>query len=67
MDLLVDQLLERGLITDTEVWLEMIRSRNKTAHTYNGNVAEEIVGKIHGSYFQEFNRLEKLLIDLSTK
>jgi nucleotidyltransferase substrate binding protein (TIGR01987 family) len=47
----------RGLITDGEGWMEMIRSRNQSSHTYNRQVAEEIVERILNHYhplFQAF-------------
>ena len=33
---------QRDLVRDGEGWMEMIRSRNMTAHTYNQDVADEI-------------------------
>jgi nucleotidyltransferase substrate binding protein (TIGR01987 family) len=51
---------QKGLIEDGEVWMEMIKSRNKTSHTYNKNVADEIVAKIQNEYFKAF-------LDLSRK
>ena len=32
-----------GLISDAEVWFEFAKKRNKTSHTYDGEVAEEIL------------------------
>ena len=40
----------RGLITNGETWMEMIKSRNKTSHTYDLNVAEDIVEKIRNLF-----------------
>jgi len=40
-----------GLIEDGDSWMEMIKSRNKTSHTYNNEIAEEIVNKILALYF----------------
>lgn len=45
----------QGLITDGEGWMEMIMSRNQTSHTYNLEVANEIVGKIIRQYCELFN------------
>ena len=45
------------LIEDGEGWMEMIRSRNQTSHTYNEEVANEIAARITGQYaplFQAF-------------
>ena len=49
-----------GLIADNEAWLRMIEDRNKTAHTYNENVAEEVYGRIHG-YLEFFSDIEERL------
>ena len=44
----------KGLITDGEGWMEMIKSRNQTSHTYNQLIADEIVEKIINLYFPLF-------------
>lgn len=50
-----------GLITDGEGWMEMIRSRNKTSHTYNEETAEEIAQKISTLYIHLFTAFEKTM------
>ncbi len=45
---------KQGLIADGEGWMEMIKSRNQSSHTYNESVANEIVEGILGSYQQLF-------------
>ena len=45
---------QKGLISDGDAWMEMIKSRNQTSHTYNKSVAEEIVQKILDLYFPQF-------------
>jgi nucleotidyltransferase substrate binding protein (TIGR01987 family) len=45
---------QKGLIAHGDVWMEMIKSRNQTSHTYNQIVADEIVDKIIAAYFSEF-------------
>jgi len=53
-----------GLVENGDVWMEMIQSRNKTSHTYNNEIAEEIVSKISALYFPLFmafqNKMEQL-------
>ena len=44
----------KGLITDGEGWMEMIKSRNQSSHTYNQKVAGEIVDKVVTSYHTLF-------------
>lgn len=45
---------EMGLIEDGEVWMEMIRSRNKTSHTYEEETANEIFTRIINNYLPAF-------------
>jgi nucleotidyltransferase substrate binding protein (TIGR01987 family) len=33
---------KNGLLADGEVWMDMIKSRNQTSHTYNEKTANEI-------------------------
>ena len=55
-----------GIISDGAPWMEMIKSRNQTNHTYNISTADEIALKIIGSYFSEFlvfkDKMQKLRI-----
>lgn len=53
-----------GLIVDGEQWMEMIKSRNHTSHTYNLQVANEIVAKISGYYHTLFNQFYKKMEQL---
>lgn len=43
-----------GLLSDGEVWMEMIKSRNKTSHTYNEETANEIFFNIINEYYPAF-------------
>ena len=51
----VRESFNKGLITDGEGWMEMIKSRNQSSHTYNKKVAEEIVDKVMISYQSLFH------------
>lgn len=51
----------RGLIENGEAWMEMIRSRNLTTHTYNQDIARDIAQRILTGYFAEFCRLRETL------
>lgn len=42
------------LIVDGDVWMEMIKSRNKSSHTYNEETAHEIYVKIIRDYYPAF-------------
>jgi nucleotidyltransferase substrate binding protein (TIGR01987 family) len=56
---------KQGLIEDGESWMEMIISRNQTSHTYNKEVADEIVEKIKGTYFKAFTTFIKKMTAFS--
>ena len=50
-----------GLIGDGEGWMHMLSDRNRSAHTYNQVVAEEIVSQIHALYVPLLRDLEARL------
>jgi nucleotidyltransferase substrate binding protein (TIGR01987 family) len=52
------QAFSYGLIENGEVWINMILSRNKTSHTYNEKIANEIALEIRELFFKEFRSLE---------
>jgi nucleotidyltransferase substrate binding protein (TIGR01987 family) len=47
----------RELIEDGEGWMNMIESRTKTTHTYNKEMADEIVATILNQYYGLFKKL----------
>jgi nucleotidyltransferase substrate binding protein (TIGR01987 family) len=49
------------LISDGNVWMDMIGSRNQTSHTYNEEVAEEIYLKILNDYYPAFLAFQKVM------
>jgi nucleotidyltransferase substrate binding protein (TIGR01987 family) len=49
------------IIENADVWMDMIQSRNKTSHTYNVEIANEIFGKIICEYFQLFLDFQKTM------
>jgi len=48
----------RGLISEGELWMQMITDRNNTTHTYNEKTVKEIVNNIFKSYFKLFVELK---------
>jgi nucleotidyltransferase substrate binding protein (TIGR01987 family) len=51
----------RGLIEDGQVWMSMIESRVKSSHTYNEEIAKEILKEVREKYFDLFMKLETKL------
>jgi len=52
---------KRGLITAGDIWMEMIKSRMQTSHTYNEKTAREISEKTRKVYYFEFRNLSQVL------
>ncbi len=58
---------KRGVVENGETWMDMIKSRFLTSHTYNEDVAEDISRKIVTLYYPEFVRLRLRLETLSSQ
>lgn len=50
-----------GLVADGDIWMEMLKSRNLTSHTYREEVANDIADKILNLYFPAFCELKVML------
>lgn len=50
-----------NLIEDGETWMDMLKSRNLTAHSYNEDTAAEIADSILNRYFAQYKKLEHKL------
>lgn len=57
----VREAFKQGLITDGEAWMDMIDKRNLSSHTYNLDLASDLVKAIHDSYYPAFLSLEERL------
>lgn len=57
----------RGLIEDGETWMDMIKDRALTTHTYNEETAKKISEATARRYYPEFIRLSTLLKTLKDK
>ena len=64
----IREVLKLGLISNGELWMKMIESRNLSSHTYNNEIANDIVNSVIGIYiklFQDFNKvMEKHMKEL---
>jgi len=54
-----------GLVRDGETWMNMIRDRNHSSHTYNLEVAKAIVSRVIDSYIHAFEELKEKFEGLS--
>lgn len=55
---------QRGIIEDGELWMQMLKSRTLTTHTYNESTAKMIEKVIRDSYFNAFQNLQQKLKEL---
>lgn len=63
----IREAFQMQLITNGNVWMDMIVSRNKTSHTYDDVTADEIVTKIKSEYFPAFIEFEKTMFERKGK
>lgn len=56
---------QRGLVENGDAWMDMIRSRQRTSHSYNEDVVQAIVRDITSAYFAEFVKLRDRLGSLA--
>lgn len=54
-----------GLIEDGEGWMEMLKDRNRSSHTYNQETADEIAASILSRYFPLFVALQQKMDELT--
>jgi nucleotidyltransferase substrate binding protein (TIGR01987 family) len=54
---------KNGLLDDGEAWMDMIKARNLTSHTYKTEVAEDIAKDILGRFHPALIALERRLVD----
>jgi len=47
-----------GLIEEGENWMDMLKSRNRTSHTYNEETAREISDAVKRIYYELFKQLQ---------
>jgi nucleotidyltransferase substrate binding protein (TIGR01987 family) len=55
---------KNGLLGDGEVWMDMIKSRNQTSHTYNEQTTNEITEAILARYCAQFSQFQTRFLRL---
>jgi nucleotidyltransferase substrate binding protein (TIGR01987 family) len=55
---------QRGMIEDGETWMDMVRSRTLTSHTYNEEIARQISNDVSQKYFPQFVKVHEKLSSL---
>ena len=56
---------QNGLVTDGEAWMDMIKARNLTSHTYNPEVADSVTRDILVRFYPAFAVLRQRLAALA--
>ena len=52
------------LIENGEAWMEMIKHRNESSHTYNDDVAGKIMEAVLSHYVPEFEAFQRRFLEL---
>ena len=55
---------KRGLITDGQLYMDMVTSRNRAAHTYNEETADAVAGEVISRYYNALEELRARFIEL---
>ena len=58
---------KNGLIADGDIWMDMIKARNQTSHTYNLELAEEITQDILTRFYPAFEKMAQTFKQLIAK
>ena len=55
---IIEESFNQGIIHHGKSWLDMIKSRNLTSHTYNTETADQIVKEVVAVYYPLFCQLD---------
>ena len=58
---------KNGLLKDGEAWMDMIKARNLSSHTYNTETAEKIVEDILTRFYPAFEQFAKTFLTIAEK
>ena len=54
----IREAFQKGLISQGQLWMDMSQDRNKSAHTYNKVVADDLFVNIKNRYLDAFKELQ---------
>jgi nucleotidyltransferase substrate binding protein (TIGR01987 family) len=60
----VREAYKRGLVADGHVWMEMIKGRNLSSHTYDQTAARQLVDDIVNRYFLAFQQFQTKMLQI---
>ena len=58
---------KNGLLEDGDAWMDMIKARNLTSHTYNTDIASGIAGDILTRFYPAFTAMANTFAALSAQ
>jgi nucleotidyltransferase substrate binding protein (TIGR01987 family) len=61
----IRQAFSDGLISNGQLWMEMVAERNETAHAYDQAVADTLAGRINRDFYPEFLSFKQKMDSLS--
>lgn len=61
------QAFKDALIQDGDAWMDMIKARNLTSHTYNTAIASDIAGNILSRFYPAFTAMANTFAVLSAQ
>jgi nucleotidyltransferase substrate binding protein (TIGR01987 family) len=56
---------KRGLVAEGDVWMDMIRARNLSSHTYNQSTAQALLDNVVRQFFPAFQHLQQKFSELA--
>ena len=62
----IQKAFQLNLIEDGEGWMDMLKSRNRTSHSYNQETAREISNAVTTVYYALFQKLNKKLTNFDS-
>jgi len=63
----IDRAFQLELLSDGDLWMDMLKSRNRTSHTYNEETAREICQAVKKEYYPAFAELVETLNRLKSR
>lgn len=57
----------KGLIAHGDIWMDMIKARNRSSHTYNEKTAREVATAIRDHFDAEFAVFRTKFIELESR
>ena len=57
----IKQAFNESIITDGQLWIDMLEDRNKVTHVYDADMAKDVIQNIFTKHFKEIKNLYQIL------